>query len=295
MSVSEYSSCNSSVFSVSQSMESSRDVTPTDNLDNEVVKTSKRKGKSSIMQLIEESTKYDTRAEYALPTSFLRNRKKTKRIDSDDETLVTKKAHKQKQRKNNATTKAKISSEKKKKTAKDKAEIKKKNASFSKIREQTVIRELPCVKSRKENRKVPITTESKNVRRRNVKRSGLTSHIKSEDAPTPATERMDIFLSRVNEVVTINGDFFDFSSMGNISIYDNKLTAAEILTNNKNGKHAVSLRSILFHEHFEDFIVDFDSNLDYYNPMLELGQTIESAVRIYFPEASFQNRWHDTS
>ncbi|QEU62135.1 Dot1 [Kluyveromyces lactis] len=264
----EATGSDASVFSNMHSVDNTRDNTRDSTPMNESDTQGKRMTKST-MALIEESMKYDMRSEYFLPMTFLRERRKPAKVESDEEDKLAEVKPKRRVSKKNQV-KTDIHSTKIKKTGRfSNAKAGAKNT--SKVTKQRSIKSQVSGKKGSKSisdGKVSSIDANRDLKTSKKKRSSHVDYL---------------FLSNIEENVNHRPSFFNMTLIRNPSSFTNKLTSSKIFVEDEEVTSLKGMKYMLFPGVEEEYLIRSKVQKFGYNPLLEIGQSIESAVLLYFP------------
>lgn len=232
-------------------------------------KPSARQNKNSVAQLIDEATRYDMKSDYYLPKSFLRDRSKIKKGSSSNNDFSDnsiKNNTKQKVRKSSKTDKINKTGNDKVKDSAENVISEDSNAALSKGKGKVM---------RKKGNKI---NEQK------IRDNRSPSETKLIDADCVQGSQ-NYFLKNPEVLTSIHPSFFTFDPAFIYNTLKDPIIHSTVLSGKPNGPniHVIKLYSLIYKDFYEEFLIDFVSKLGRYNPMLEIGQTVEANVRIYFP------------
>ncbi|AMD21629.1 HFL227Cp [Eremothecium sinecaudum] len=250
------------------------------NVPNTTNTSKKRKPNRMLLQLLEDSNKYDMRSEYSLPETWLRRRQKV--IHEEDGVNGVE------EHSNGLTTKKGLVKEKHipKPLASEAAKLKSKKNILTGIKVQGV-----SVKHNKSTKEVGARNEGKVRKKKSTDLSPMkseTQSIRQVSQSSEAIEKHKVkpeFFVNLHNNVQLSYDFFDFDNMQDS--FEGSITSAVLLSSkDSDPNNRVRLHSLLYPEHFEEYsIPPTSSSTDSFNPMVEIGKLIEYAVNIYFPAA----------
>ncbi|CDO92073.1 unnamed protein product [Kluyveromyces dobzhanskii CBS 2104] len=273
-----------SIFSDMQSVDNTRENTPMNGSD---VKATRMK--KSTMALIEESMKYDTRSEFFLPTTFLRERRKPSRADSEEDKDTQPVKPKKRKLKSNTTSP-------RGKASKDKVERKTKRA--SQVPNNKAASKVPkksAKQSKAPNGKPVKPSSSQHKLLKKVPRKCVTDQEKGAATAKPGNKKLStdeqnklvecMFLQNIDVEFSPRESFFNITLAENSRFLERKITPSTIFTEAEDVARLTPLKSILFPDEEEKYLISSQVQKFDYNPLLEIGQSIESAVLLYFPDA----------
>lgn len=273
--------CNStgsdtSVFSSAQSMENTPESTPI-HCNEQTAEPSAKRIKKSTMSLIEEAMKYDMRSEYHLPTTFLRERRKPVKVETDDEDEQVNQKPKRKYTRKTSSSSRRVGRPRKDVTSNNtikpiKPERKAKTKTDTK----------PIAVINKSKLKSKTTTEPKTKSKSKPKTNSKSVSNTYKDQ-TSEDNNSDMFLTDLDNCIE-NTSFFNLPLIRNRSGFVKNITSPKIFVENPDENNFVPLKSVVFPDCEERFPVHANIQKFGYDALLEIGQNIESAVRVYFPK-----------
>ncbi|CAR24792.1 histone methyltransferase DOT1 [Lachancea thermotolerans CBS 6340] len=98
------------------------------------------------------------------------------------------------------------------------------------------------------------------------------------------SQRANSFIEDPIEHFTCRRDLFDSDALQSKEMFEDELIHSRSLSDPPHvNPNVVKLRSILYPDYEEEYIVDFSTDLSKYNPMSEIGRIIEYTLQIYVP------------
>lgn len=239
--------------------------------------TKRSRAGNGLGVLLEEANKFNTKYDYSLPTGFLRDRSKIRPKSSSDELLD-----------GGGKGITKIVSGSLSELAKYEQKVKIKASNKSAIRVAK-----NATKARKQNNKPVVKTTKKisgtkangspvgHIRAKKPLGGKSESNGKSRNKPETIS-----FIINQDSMIVPPHDFFDIEGLRNKSSLDAIPTqCAKVISKSYATQSLVKLKSILFPEYEEEYVVDFQNLRSYkFNPMAEIGKVIEYNAMIYFPK-----------
>ncbi|KAL3234863.1 Histone-lysine N-methyltransferase, H3 lysine-79 specific [Nakaseomyces bracarensis] len=259
--------------------------------------------KSALLDLLDQASKYQPQYEYSFPSSFLRKREPPKKdiIGEDVDTSTTPKRKKltKKSTKNVAmkmVKDTKTSNTKKKSSISNMGNgtsVEKKTQKTTKRTKNTqedrhIMKKIQKENVKQEKSQSPEPHLDHRVEDNKRKKLGKTPNtFVNWDSPkyTPSHRLFDVEYLRANpsfsgEIVSSSFLTHFHNELGNKSKVAHNNGTTNDYTNNM---RKVSVRSVLYPDFSEEFVLDFEKENFRYEPVAELGKFIEYAVNIYIP------------
>ncbi|AET39170.1 histone methyltransferase DOT1 Ecym_4091 [Eremothecium cymbalariae DBVPG len=252
-------------------------------------KTSNHKPNRMLLELLEDSNKYDMRSQCSLPESWLRKRPQvsyklthTKVLKQDDN---MKKAEKN-------TSSSRPSRKNKNKLVKNGVAIKSTKTVSSlkknKSRKEATKRVTTSNGASKEHKVISKSNQTKlpdisNLANFEPEESSQTAGKSSSDS-NQQKKGNESFIVDSDEKLILAHDFFNLDNFS--ESFNGNITSSLILsTKDTETQRIIRVYSIMYPEHYEEYKIDFASySKQYYNSIVEIGKFIEYAVMLYMPQ-----------
>lgn len=245
------------------------------------------KPKKQLLKLLNDAYKYSSYVEYSLPTSFLRSRAKPTNTN-DDQVQI-----------NDVSSKD--------------VDNRRKRAANGKGRGNKKLGIKDVRGAETQNHKPKYTSSNNITAKERKRRKGIQElnskegrkkklHLSDEEilrTAEPVTEKavqeqQDVdeptLTDQTSEMIPLLYDLFDFEYLEKTTKYDGTIRPSTVLDHHHHvNAERVRLKSILFPDYEEEYVVDFRADYSKYNPMLEIAKLIENTVRVYLPAKYFEN------
>ncbi|SCV01401.1 LAMI_0G11254g1_1 [Lachancea mirantina] len=231
--------------------------------------------KRGLSALLEDAYRFSAHEDFSLPAGFLRTRRRGQEVFTSDHADEDKLAPVENKRAKAAETNVK---------ANDNIEA---SNSVKKTAVKTTGRN-PSAGHNKIQELAPRRRSQRNSTSQNLTNVKLakTSHKKAKASTSESNTIQDSFIPDLTKVKDISHELFDLEGLENEETFTENPVPSTALSKHFDSRcMQVGLKSILFSNYEEKYVINFSADSAKYNPMAEIGRLIEYTIAIYFPRS----------